>query len=715
MLSTLSYEDRIAAIRATKQQQTEEKQRRIGAMDHDDHGYVLPPEEIKVEVESNHPCGGVFGPRACGQLYRRVMEAHPAYIDPMSSLAGAWMTSMFKYGAGSWNPDISYSHLYEEQQKYNIIHGIGGPHHFAPDMLIGFELGWGGILEKIRRCRAANAPHGEDFYAGEEAVVLGIQNWIARHSAAARAAKAGAPPELHDNLEQIAAMCERLVTEPPATFREACQWIAFFELAARVYNGSGALGQIDEILRPFYERDTAAGILDDEEATFHLACLLVKDPHYYQIGGSSPDGSDLTSRVSFLVLEAAHWIRIPTNIAIRVHDGLDPDLFDLGMKYLFEDKVNSPLFIGDKGLSEGFARNGYPIELARQRVKTGCHWCAIPGREYTLNDIVKINIAKVFDVALREMVADESVENSTTELWARFERHLRRAVEVTAEGMDFHLRHMHEVFPELVLDLLCHGPIEKGEDATHGGVEYYNLCVDGSALATTADSFAAVEQRVEREGRLTWQQLIQVLDADFEGAEDVRRTMQTSPRYGRGSTRADDYALRISQTFTRLVKEKPTPDGHNMIPGLFSWASTIPMGCAVGATPNGRKAHAPISHGSNPDPGFAKDGALTALALAVAKVQPGYGNSAPLQLDIDYATGATREDRAKIAALIKTHFDLGGTQVNINILDKQKLLDAEKHPEKYPDLVVRVTGFSAYFASLSPTFRRWVIERIVGS
>ncbi len=120
-----------------------------------------------------------------------------------------------------------------------------------------------------------------------------------------------------------------------------------------------------------------------------------------------------------------------------------------------------------------------------------------------------------------------------------------------------------------------------------------------------------------------------------------------------------------------------------------------------------------ISHGANPDPGFSKDAAPTAMARAVAAVQPGYGNAAPLQLDLDFSAGANEEDRSKIAALIKAHFDLGGTQININILDKEKLLEAEKDPQKSPALVVRVTGFSAYFAMLSNEFRRWVIERIV--
>jgi formate C-acetyltransferase len=189
--------------------------------------------------------------------------------------------------------------------------------------------------------------------------------------------------------------------------------------------------------------------------------------------------------------------------------------------------------------------------------------------------------------------------------------------------------------------------------------------------------------------------------------------MRSVPRYGSGGSRADAWAEMISREFTRLVVEKPTPNGFKMVPGLFSWANTIPMGKEIGATPNGRKAGAPISHGSNPDPGFRRDGAPTAMAVAIASVQPGYGNTAPMQMELDPLI--TREEGGVdlVANLIRTHFQLGGTQINLNIMDSEKVLEAHKDPSKYPDLVVRVTGFSAYFASLSPAFRQLVVDRIM--
>ncbi len=737
--AVIACQERIEALRLAKLEQTRYKQS-LGARDVDDKGSVPLPEEYRrddapgtsagpcsadprglpFEPVSNHPSGGFLGAKLTGENFRAFMELHPTYIDAKSSLAGGWMVAFNDYWEWNWPPDepeFDFSHLREDQQRYGIISGIGGIQHFCPDPRIGLELGWGGILAKIsehQKQDTSGDPERREFREALENTVLGIQDWIARHAVAAEeAAEMESDPALRENLLQTAAICRKQITDPPETFREACQWIAWLEMAACIFNTSGALGQIDELLRTYYERDVAAGTLDEEEAVWHLASLLLKETHYMQVGGPGPDGKDLTSRVSFLVLEAAHRLNVPANIAVRVHDGLDPALFDLAVKYLFEDRTGNPNWMGSKGLDEGFARNGYPMELARERVKCGCHWCALPGREYTMNDIVKINFACVFDAALREMMGENRDGASVAELWERFNTHLRRAVEVVAAGIDWHLDHYWKVHPELVLDLFCHGTIEKGLDATNGGVEFYNMCVDGSALATVADSFAALEQRVEREGRISWRRLMEVLDSDFEGAESERLMLANVPRFGSGGSRADEWAVQVSEAFASAVKAGITLGGRNMIPGLFSWASTIGMGRAAGATPNGRHARAPISHGPNPDPGFATKNAPTALARAVASVECGYGNTAPLQLDMDPGLGESEATRAKVGALIRTHCDMGGTMINLNVVNREQILDAHKDPSKYPDLVVRVTGFSAYFASLSEEFRQLVVDRIV--
>jgi len=729
-----SYADRLEILRARKLDYTREKQQVRGAMDFDDHGLILPPEETREIVRSvsgsgvsmtdvlmntfrpkaNHSSGGFFGPRACGENFRALLEVHPVFIDPAGSLAGAYMVNFMSYRTVAWNPDFDYSHLEPAHQKYQILHAIGGVQHFCQDMVIGLQLGWGGLLEKIRHYRGVNdAP---EFYTGLEHVVLGVQNWISRHAEAARRMAADDGP-MAANLREIADINQRLVAQPPRTFRAACQWILWHLLAARMYNGSGSLGRLDVLLQPYYEADVQAGRLSDEDAIFHVANLLLRDSAYLQLGGPDASGRETAGPVSFLILEAAHRLRIPANVGVCVGKESDQRLVRRGVEVLLEDRTGVPKFLGVDNTVAGFARNGYPLQLARERAYAGCHWLAIPGREYALMDIIKLNFAAILDVALREMLnAPVPFSASVANLWDGFVDHLRRAVGVVADGIDFHFEHMHEVFPDLVLDLLSHGPIEKGLDASHGGVEFYTFGVDGAALATAADSLAAMEQRIEEERRMTWGQFLAHLDSDWAGpeGEHARRMMQTVPRYGSGGSRADQWAVRIVRAFAEAVKEKRTPAGHMMIPGLFSWALSIPLGKRLGATPDGRHAGAPISHGANPNNGFRRDGAPTALAAAVAGVQPGYGNTAPLQMDLDPGLSNTPDDVTNVAALIRGHFDLGGTQVNINILDKEQLLEAHRDPSRYPDLIVRVTGFSAYFASLSPEFRQMVIDRVLG-
>ncbi|MBC7234374.1 MAG: formate acetyltransferase [Chloroflexi bacterium] len=731
-----TYAERYDALRATKLAQTLEKQRVVGSMDHDDWGMILPPEDRRELVETistsgmpitdvllkgfeitpNHPSGGFFGAKAVGENFRALMEAHPVYIDPMGSLAGAYMVNFSSYRQVRIPPEMDLGGLPERIAKYKLAAPIFGQQHFCQDMAIGLELGYGGLLQKVRTYRQKHGSDKADFYDGLEAVLLGLQNWIQRTADAARQmAEAEEHPQLRQNLLEMAEMNDWLVENPPRTFKEACQWILWYLIMARMYNGSGSGGRLDVLLTPYYERDVAAGILTDEEAEFHVANVLLRDTTYLQLGGPDENGRDVTNKVSYIILEAAHKMRIPTNVGVSVGPNVDPGLLRRGVEIQFEDKAGTPKFLGIENIVEGFSRNGIPIELARQRAYSGCHWFALPGREYCLNDGAKINLGKVLEVSFNELMAEEGAERSVVALWERFVANLQEAVEIMADVFDYHVEHKHEVFPELALDLCCYGPVEKGLDASHYGVEYYNFGIDAAALATVADSFAAIEQRVEREGRLTWEELKAFLDTDWAGPEGerARLMMRSIPRYGSGGSRADEWAKRITNKFVELVKAKPTPNGHNMIPGHFSWANTIPMGKTLGATPNGRHAGAPISHGANPDPGFRKDGAPSAMAVAIAGVQCWYGNSSPMQIELDPGLARDEGGVEHVVNLIKTHVDLGGTQVNMNVMDADKVLEAHRDPSKYPDLIVRVTGFSAYFSSLSPEFRQLVVERII--
>ncbi len=709
----ITYQQRIDALRETKLEHNRAKIARDGYHDVDDHGNIYWPEPIPFTPKSNHPSGGCYGARCIGENFRAWLDVHPVYIHPMSALAGAW--AGYLPGVGGWKPEDRPAHLKELHDKYYLWHnGIGAMNHLGPDMRIGLDLGWGGILKKIRYYRDFNHPADTDFYDAEENLVLGVQDWIRRHVIKAREMAAEEPNiEIRENLLAIAEMNEWLVENPPRTLREACQFLAWFQSIDRMWAAGGALGQLDELLRPYYEADLAAGIVEDEVVLWFLASLFYNDTHYSQIGGQAADGRDLTSRMSYLILEAAHRLRIPYNLAVRVHEGMDPQLLHTALRYHQEDGTGVS-FSCSKGLDEGYIKSGVPIQLARMRAKVGCNWTALPGIEYPLQDVTRQSLVAPFLHAFEETVADAESPRTMEALWERYAHHLAISVDVMKQGLDWHMAHHAQNTIEIVLDLFCHGTLERGLDASAGGVDIYHLTVDGVGLATVADSFAAIEQRVVKEQRLTWEELKQHLDNDYAGAEAIRLMLKNIPRFGSGYSRADFWAKRISETYVALF-DTPTARGYHILPGLFSHGDIVRLGSYLPATPNGRHAHAAISHSSEPDPGFAPQGGggPTAKANAVAAVQPGRGNSAPLQLDIDFKLMEEQGGLDTVAAMIMAHNQQGGTLINLNILSKDKILAAHANPDLYPDLVVRVTGYSAFFRSLSPEYRQQMVDRIL--
>lgn len=734
----MTYEEKIRYLYREKMKHTREKRQVIGYIDSDDSGMILPPKEMQKRVETISSSGmpvvdiilkdfipaakhpeGFFGLKESGENFERLLDIHPVYIEPVCGLAGAYMTNFNSYRGCQWNPAHPYEELKPLQEKYQLVHAIGASQHFCQDFSIGFKLGFGGLREKLLFYQEKNnqTQKQREFYEGCLAVVRGMQNWISRTADAYEAkSRQEANPEYRENLQELAKLNRKLVTEPPETFREACQWILWYQLGARMYNGSGSLGRLDLYLWPYYEKERGEGTLEKEEALYYLASMLVRDTGYIQIGGYDEEGKDTTNELSYLILEAAHLLRAPSNIGLAVGEGIDRGLLRRGVEIQFEDKCGNPRFVGTDALIRGFQKNGYEFAVASSRINAGCHWMSIPGREYSLQDCIKINLARVLDLALHDLGGPKQAVTMEL-LWSFFENHVRIAVEEIAKSIDWQFEYMYDTFPELFLDLLCHGPVEQGLDASNGGLEFYNFGVDGSALAIVADSLAAIEEQVFQKGRYTFAQLLDFLESDWEGpqGEIARQYFSNCPKYGKGFTRADAYAVKVSECFTRAVTKAPTPGGHRMVPGLFSWANTIPMGKILGATPNGRKAGEPISHGANPNPGFREDGAATAMSNAIASVQPGYGNTAPMQLELEPGIAKEEGGAALVAEFLADHCRKGGTLINLNILNAEKILEAQKDPEKYPDLVVRVTGFSAYFASLSPQFRQLVVDRVVKS
>ena len=714
-----SYDERIALLRTRKVEQTAEKAAAGGA-DEDDYGIVVQ-DEFKYTLKPNHPNGSIYGYKAWSENYCSILQQHPIYVDALDAFSakGFFFLERLRPVGTKWNPDYSYPDLQAIFDRYQVISGIDNCHHFTPDIQIGFEKGWDGILSELKEERAKHDESHHEFYDAEIAVVENIIAFIRRAGEEIIAlSKVERNFQLSENLRTMGEIDLRIAAQAPSTFREAVQWCCWFSMISRTYNRGSAGGQLEDLLNPFYERDIAAGILNDEEAVFYLACLFLQDSRYWQLSGPDENDNDRTCHLSYLALEAADKLNIATNLTIRYHDKIDQKFFRKSVELLFKNKQGWPRYSSDKALMDGFMRCGYPKELARRRVAAGCHWMCIPGMEYTMNDTIKVNLAMVFEVAWNEMMVLGGAKSAET-LWTIYAKHLKIAVDATGRGVMHHLNYQTKSQPELILNLMQHGLVKKGVNITDGGANYYNICVDGAGIAVAADSFAAVEQRIDREKRMSYVQLQQHLDENYSGVdgERVRQMMLHSERYGGGDSLGDKWAVRISKLWTELVRDLVNQHAGdyrrvNFIPGLFSWSNTILLGSLLKATPNGRKAGEPINHGANPNGGFRTDGAVTAMCNSIAAVQPGFGNTAPVQLEVDPQIANDEEGVDKMCAMIKGIMNSGNTLLNINIIDAKRILEADSDPSKFPDLVVRVTGFTAFFAMLSAKFRKLVVDRV---
>ena len=710
---------RINALRKSKHIENKRKLEQLGgSYNTDDHGFIYFED---FQFEPDYPKGSniLYGAKCVGENLGRFLKETPVYIHPKSALAGAWagfFHDNLAIGIPTGLPDADQPvHLFELHKKYGITQpGIGGMNHMSPDMEIGFKLGLNGLLEKIRHYRHKNQPASAEFYDAHEAVVQGMIDYTKNHLEEARKrADIATDGWERKNYNMIATTLGNLLMDSPKTFREACQFLAIFQSADRTYFAGGALGQLDELLRLYYEQDLANGNITDDEVVWMLASLFYNDTHYSQIGGQTPDGTkELTSPLSYLILEASHVLGIPSNLNVRVFEESDNKLLRRALEHIMENGTGAAFSLS-KGVEDGFVKQGHPRQLARMRAKVGCNWVALPGVEYPLQDVTRLNMAWPFYHALEEVMAEKAP--TLDKVWKRFAHHMAIAVKCLKEGYDWHYEVVSKNTPELVLNLFSHGPIERGLNCAEGGVDIINLNIDGIALATVADSFAAIEQRVVKEEKLTWNEMYEAVKNNYVDAEHIRLMLKNIPRYGHPESLALEWAKKIRDEFVKLCIESPTPKHQlKIIPGMFSHGDVFAYGNVLPATPNGRFAGEEIAHSNDPDPGFAS-GVLSfspsLKATAVALTQPGWSNSAPLHLDVDTNMVKNAGGIDALIALIHTHNQMGGTLINLNCVTPEQMLKAHENPDEYLDLVVRVTGYSAFFHSLSKEYRQQVVDR----
>ena len=252
-----TFEERLNALRSRKEEQTKEKIRRNGYMDEDDYGCVPPPEDFVFHPECNDKEHGTFyGAELWGRNFRRLMEAHPVYVDANDALAGRWMFILqrmrpFESVTSTNNmemaPIFDYSWLKPVQNKYALVPGIGKMHHFGGDYQIGLDLGWYGLLDKVERYSRENTDEeAQELYAAEKDVLLGIINWVERTiETIAQMEREESDPAVKKNLREMLEANRQILKGPARNLREACQWISWYNMAERAYCRAGAGCQLD--------------------------------------------------------------------------------------------------------------------------------------------------------------------------------------------------------------------------------------------------------------------------------------------------------------------------------------------------------------------------------------------------------------------------------------------------------------------------------------
>lgn len=616
--------------------------------------------------------------------------------------------------------------------------------HYAPDYGAFLADGVGGTLEKIEESmeRHRDSPEKAATLRAMETAMRAFGEMIAGYGEAAEglagekmAVESAAARSRRKELLAAAQICRKISRQKPDTFREALQlvWLTYI---AFVYEGrlAMALGRMDQYLYPYYERDVEQGILSREFAKSLVECALIKigESRYFggddvvniAIGGVRPDGSEGVNELSYIILEAVRDCGIAgPNLSARLHEGTPDRFLDECLKVIGTG-IGYPALMNDEVNIAALESCGYELEDCRSYCMVGCIENFLPGQQPPWSD-GRFNSPMYLELALNDgcswqtkaqlgpHTGDASEIRSMEDFLHRLHLQMKAgAAEYMADFRNENDRLNRKNYAQPFLSSLCGSCIERGLDINDGGTKYPSVHGAGCmGIGTVADSLAAMEQIVFVEKRVTLPELRDALAADFEGHEKLRRALLDAPKYGNNDDRADRYAVWYMEEHARLFAPYRTPDGGRVYIAIASNIQNIYAGLEVAATADGRKCREPLSDAASPMHGMDRKGP-TAAILSTAK--PDYTKAAcgtVLNQKYSPAVFSDPEKRAKLAALIRVYFAKGGQEIQVNSVSRDTLIDAMEHPENYQSLVVRVSGFSALFVTLSRQVQEDILKR----
>ena len=642
---------------------------------------------------------------------------------------------------GSIRPLWAVMSSEERQAAIEVCTGfqIRGFHHngdhYAPDYDTFLQEGIPGTLARIEDSKRAHADDTArmEFLESTRLSVIGLRDRIRAHAILAESLLGTEGYEI-GALTAIQNHCAALCERAPATFAEALQ-LVWMVHTSFVYEGryAMALGRMDQYLYPFFERDMAAGTLSEEEATLLLENVFVKiyERHTYlggddvvniAVAGVKPDGSDATNRLSHCILHAVGNVNLPgPNLSARIAPTTPEDFLDECLQVIGTG-LGYPALMNDEVNIAALSRYGYALEDARNYSMVGCIENFITGMQPPWSD-GRFDTPRFLEYVFNDgkgyfhpsVGIDTGSAASITSmdiLMERLETQLRAGVKEYVESFNrVNTLPDPERYTAPFLSVFCQDCIGRGLDINMGGAVYPS--VHGAALmgvGTMCDSLAAIEQVVFTNKDATIEELVTALKANFAGYEDLREKLLAAPKYGNNNDLADQYAVWFVDFLSDEFMKYHTPDGGGYYTAMAANVSNIYAGHVIGATPDGRLAGEPLSDAASPTYGRDTRGA-TATVLSITK--PDYTKVAcGTVINQKYSPSMFSDGkRDKLRALIRVYFAKGGQEMQINATSTEVLKDAMEHPDNYPDLVVRVSGFSALYVTLAREVQMDILSR----
>ncbi len=634
-------------------------------------------------------------------------------------------------------PPVASAEELPRETNYKFISHQG---HLSPSYGELLRVGLGGQLSAVRRRRRGESdPEKLDFLTAAEQALLGLSDWARRYaeflaSAARRCDHAGRAADLRE-MSRIAA---KIASDPPETFREAMQLVWFAHQAIHVegHGYSCTPDRIDQLLLPFYEADRKAGRLDDAQ-TLRLAENFVlkmydnsfwgPEHHLTQglcLSGSSVEGRDQTNRLSWLFVEGATNLALPEPLVwIRWHPTIDPSFFDFCLSRLLRSTC-FPLMWNDKVVPEGLIGLGVRREDAFNYVAVGCNELAVPGKFY-FNPGANVDYLHAVEAVLSDgrgykgqwkwrNVAPPLGELATFDQFAAaMGAYLRRSLEQSYRFEMKILKAQMQWGSTPLTSCFFDGCVERARDMVRG-TTYNILSCGGIALANGVDCLAAIREVVYQKRQATLDQVAKACAANFHGYDRLRAQLLAAPKHGNDDPRLDDVIRLVERLRDEPLKEicRDPRDGRPFGNCHVVRSAAVRMGLVTPATPDGRLAGTPLASSVAASVGCECNGP-TAVLNSVAKLDAAKSWQCGYQVNIRFHAGliANASQREKLRAMLTVYFQKGGQELQINVVDSATLRAAQKNPEQYRDLVVRVAGFSEFFVNLTPDIQNEIIAR----